>query len=349
MFLVLALLGCENDTSLTFKKEDEIIVNPGAIKGRVCDPSGRTWLADAMAYVNLVDEDGVIREVREAYSDADGRWELADLPGDSEYTFFVTYGATELDTQTVWVDSGETVEMPEPDCFDPLSLDVAVVTGDYDDFDVLLDQMGFANYELVDGKDPATLAAFLADPAELSRFDIVFFNGGFTEEDTVYNSEDEFDATCATAVQNLRDFVTAGGSVYASDWAYDVVELGWPERLDFIGADEIRNDAQLGDYEEVNAAISDTSMSEFLGKQYMSIDYDLPVWPPMEQTARSVSVHLTGSVPYSDGLNDYTLTSVPLLASFNDGDGKVVFSTFRVARNANQDMVNVLQYMMYSL
>jgi hypothetical protein len=42
--------------------------------------------------------------------------------------------------------------------------------------------------------------------------------------------------------------VNNGGSVYASDWAYDVVEIGWPDRVDFVGADEIPNDAQLGEH-----------------------------------------------------------------------------------------------------
>ncbi len=39
----------------------------------------------------------------------------------------------------------------------------------------------------------------------------------------------------------------------------------------------------------------------------------------------------------------------PLLVSFNAGDGKVVFSTFRVARNADVAMTQTLQYMMYNL
>ena len=43
------------------------------------------------------------------------------------------------------------------------------------------------------------------------------------------------------------------------------------------------------------------------------------------------------------------LASVPLLVSFTHGDGKVAFSTFRVAKNADSDIVLMLQYMMYSL
>jgi hypothetical protein len=247
------------------------------------------------------------------------------------------------------VGSGDTVELEEPDCFDPLSLDVAIVTGDYDDFDLVLNQMGFANYQLIDGLDPDVLNDFLGNPDELARFDVIFFNGGFTEDGVIYDLEDPTNPTVAQNMQNVVDYAEAGGSIYASDWAYDLVEIGWPDRADFVGADEVPNDAQLGDYDTVNATVSDTSLSEFLGTQYIDIDYDLPVWPPVENVDSSVSVHLTGNVPYSDGLSDYTLTQVPLLYSFNAGQGKVVYSTFRVARNASDDMVATLQYMMYNL
>jgi len=344
----LTLAAC-SDQGVTFVKEDPIIIENGMLRGRVCDPSGRTWLPDALAYVNIVDETGVVYDTKQAFTDLDGRWEISDLPGERSYTVYVQYGSDILQAEEVYVPSGTTVELAEPDCFDPVALDVAIVTGDYDDFDILLDRMGFANYDLVDGQDAATVRDFLADAEALARYDIIFFNGGFVEEGVIYNPADAADPEVLQNLQNVRDYVSAGGTIYASDWAYDLVEMGWPDRLDFVGADEVRDEAQLGDYAAINAAVSDSAMSEFLGKQYLEVDYDLPVWPPIESTASLVSVHLTGTVPYSDGLSNYTLTSVPLLVSFNAGSGKVAFSTFRMARNANQDMVNVLQYMMYNL
>jgi len=349
LLATLVLAAACNDQGLTFTKEDPVVIDPGIIKGRVCDPSGRTWLPDALAYINIADSSGKIYETRQAYSDVEGRWEIDDLPGEREYNLYVQYGSEVLQSETIWVGSGETVELEEPDCFDPLSLDVAIVTGDYDDFDLVLNQMGFANYELVDGLDPDVLNGFLGDPDELARFDVIFFNGGFVEDGVIYDLTNPTNEVVAANLQNVVDYANNGGSIYASDWAYDLVELGWPDRADFVGADEIPNDAQLGDYDTVNATVSDTALSEFLGTVHIDIDYDLPVWPPVENVASSVSVHLTGNVPYSDGLSDYTLTAVPLLYSFNAGSGKVVYSTFRVARNASDDMVATLQYMMYNL
>jgi len=346
--LALALSGC-SDTTLNYQKEDPVEILPGSISGRVCDPSGRLWLPDAQAYVNLVDDDGIIYQTNQAYSDLDGYWTLDDLPGEREYTYFVQYGTEVLETDTVWVGSDQHIVLDEPDCFDPLSLDIAIVTGDYDNFDLVLNQLGFSNYELVDGQDGDVLNAFLGDPEELARFDVIFFNGGFVEDGTIYDLEDPDDAATAQNVQNVVQFVHNGGVVFGSDWAYDLVERGWPTRINWVGADEIPDDAQMGDYELVNAGVQDAALAEFLGTDYIEVQYDLPVWPPIESVEDGVSVHLAGTVPYSDGLSEFTLTGVPLLVSFNSEQGKVAFFTFRVVPNSSDDMLAILQYMMYQI
>lgn len=345
----LAFMAACSDTTLVTKPPEEIEILDGSISGRVCDPSGRTWLQGATAYVNLVDEGGVVYETRQSVTDAEGRWSLTELPGDVEYDLFVQYGTDVLQHEPIWVASGDSVELEEPECFDPLSLEIAIVTGSYDNFDVVLTQLGFVNYTTIDGLDGATLSSFLGDPSALAEYDIIFFNGGHQEDGVIYDLENPENPVVAANVANIRAYVEAGGTVYGSDWAYDVVELAFPDQLNFVGADEVPNDAQRGDYELVNAAISDANLASYLGKEYMEVQFDLPVWPPIESTSSSVSVHLTGTVPYSDGMSEYTLTAAPLLVSFNAGQGKVVFSTFRVVPNANDDLRNTLQYIMYNL
>ena len=131
--------------------------------------------------------------------------------------------------------------------------------------------------------------------------------------------------------------------------ALNVVELGWPDRLDFVGDDTIPDDAQLGEYGEVTALVSDDAMADWLDVSTLAIEYDLPVWPPIESADSAVSTHLLGSVEYRNGTETYELSDVPLLVSFGSGEGKVVFSTFRVAKNGSSDMLLILQYMMYNL
>jgi hypothetical protein len=376
----------------------------GTILGRVCDPSGRHWLPDAMAYANLIDGSGKLYDTRKSYTDRDGYFLLDDMPAGSTYTVYIQFGGEVLETHSVAVGGGESVVIEEPDCFDPLELDVAVVTGDYDEFQEVLGHMGFANYELVDGLVAAEMAGFLMDLDKMLLYDIIIFNGGHVEAGLIYpvppdDDDDDggdggpdsiFDDTGDVPdvpdapeddapedgdtgfggdtggggddpgptepvyahdliIENLRAYVAAGGAVYASDWAYDVVERAWPEAIDFVGADEVPDAAQLGEYGIVTATVSDGALAAWLETDYTDVEYDLPVWPPIEGVADTVSVHLTGKIDYRQGINIFTLSNSPLLVSFTSGDGKVAFSTFRVANNADSDVVLTLQYMMYSL
>lgn len=342
--ILLAACGGENNFVIDGKTEAGIA--PGEIRGRICSADGRNWLSDAVVYTNLIDSEGRLYDTVIAYTDLDGNFTLSDLPGKNEYTVYVQYGGETLEQHEVYVDDGKTVELDEPDCFDPLEVDVAVVTGDYDDFQLVLSNMGFANYEVIDGLTEGEISSFLLDSEALGQYDIVFLNGGCLEEDVLYGDNS---AQADQIVSNIREYVNNGGQIYASDWAYDYVETIWADRIDFVGNDDEVDAAQLGEYGFVKAAVSDSAMGEWLGSNYVDIEYDLPVWPPIEDTSNAVSVHLSGDVEYRQGTTSYTLSSVPLLVSFTSGEGRVVYSTFRVAKNATTDMMLVLQYMMYSL
>jgi hypothetical protein len=349
LLLALLVAGCQ-ETTFFRETPDLTEPNPGSIAGRVCDPSGRTWLPDAQVYTYLYAEDGHIYDTRQTFSDRDGYWLLDELPPEIEYKVFVQYGYEILDKVTVYLGDGEDIVLDEPDCFDPLAVDVAVVTGDYDDFQDVLIAMGFANYDLVDGLDREEVQSFLLDPANLVPYDIVFFNSGFVEEDVIYDTDDsDVDGLTEVARENLMAYVESGGSVYTSDWAYDVVEQIWPTRINWVGDDALPDAAQTGEYGVVNAAVSDAALAQFLGKNYIEVEFDLPVWPVLENVDTSVSIHLSGSVEYREGTATYTLPTAPILVSFTSGEGKVVSSAFRVAKNSTDDVLVVLQYLMYAL
>jgi hypothetical protein len=347
--IALALAGC-TEQNFFVPTEPVNTPEPGSVEGRVCDPSGRTWLADALVYTYLRNDEGRIYDTKTAYSDRNGYWLLDELPMGYEYDIFVQYGYDVLETHRVWVDDGEHVVLEQPDCFDPLQVDVAVISGDYDDFQIVLTNMGFANYELIDGLTSEELVHFLSDPAALEPFDIIFFNGGHVEQDVIYDAEGTAPEGQVDAIMaNIIDYVEAGGTIYGSDWAYDVIERGWPSRINFVGDDNVPDDAQKGEYAYVNAAVSDSALAEFLGKDYIEVEFDLPVWPVMDSVDGSVSVHLSATVEYREGTETISLPARPILASFTAGEGKVVYASFRVAKNATADMVMSLQYMMYNL
>lgn len=363
LFLLPLAAACSSDGGIGRDPNAQDPPEDGSIRGRVCDPSGRTWLSDAQAYTHIYNEDGSgeILETRVSFSDPNGYWLLDDLPPENEYTVFVQYGDQVLYEASHFVGDGDFITIPEPDCFDPLEVKVAVITGDYDNFDLVLSQMGFQNFTLVDGTtlgEPQVPGAtlnirdFLTDLTLMRQYDIIMFNGGHIEEDIVYNAEGDPDETHLDVMQNIRAFVEFGGSIYASDWSYDIIEIGWPDRVEWVGEDLTPNDAQKGEAGPVIAAIADEALADWLGKAdeaQIDLDYDLPVWPPIQSVATSVSIHLRGDVKYRQGQDPYSLTSAPLLTSFNEGEGKVVYATFQVARNSSTDMLRVVQYMMYSL
>jgi hypothetical protein len=347
-FLSLALVAGCSDNNLVFDQNNEGPAKPAIISGRVCSPNGRTWLADAMAYANIYDDTGKIIDVRKAYSDRDGRWTLSDLKPDREYTVYVQYGQDVLSSETVYLNAGEQVSLPEPDCFDPTSLNILVVSGNYDNTEVLLQNMGFTNFSLLDGLDESLMVGFFSDPANLAQYDVIFINGGCLERGIFWDTNPA-NPTPSLVSTNLKDYVYNGGSIFATDWAYDVIEASWPDALDFVGDDRMHDAAQVGEYDTINAQVTDEALSAYIGDTTTDIDYDLPVWPPMNSVEPYVSIHLTGSVHYREGEATYTLASVPLLVSFSGGNGRVAFSTFRVAANQTEDMTYVVQYVFHEL
>jgi len=354
---------------------------PGSILGRVCHPNGRQWLSDAMAYANIIGKEGEITDIRTAYTDSDGYFLLDNMPSGAVYTVYIQYGDEILETHEVNVGNDEEVILDEPDCFNPLDLDVAIITGDYDDFEAVFSSLGFRDYTLIDGLYADETAGFLTDIDSMLAYDIIVFNGGHIEEGLIYphlaseeeDEDEDIDADDTglfeeedtggglddedapvfdvpeTVIENVRNYVAAGGTIYVSDWAYDVVAQAWPEAINFVGADEIPNAAQLGESGLVNAVVSDGALAEWLATDTFAVSYDLPAWPPIEGVYDTVRVHLSGSVEYRLGTSIYSLAASPLLVSFSSGDGRVAFSTFRVAENSDSNIRLTLQYMLYSL
>jgi hypothetical protein len=339
--------GC-SDNTLNIETTPDPIPRDGTISGRVCDPSGASWLGDALVYTNIFDESGKVVDVRKAFSDRDGFWSLQELPPELTYTVYIQYGSNVIFQEEFFVHDGEDILLPEPVCFDPQAMNIAVVTGDYDDMEFLLEKMGFINFSIVDGTDFDALKGFLTRPENLEPFDVVFFNGGHVEQGIFY-SKDPTDRTPEIVSVLLEEYVWNGGNVIASDWAYDDIELVWPDAIDFLGDDLTPNSAQLGEYANFKATVTDETLEGFVGGKEVEVEYDLPVWPPMLAVEPYVSVHLRGDVRYREGTVSTTLENVPLLVSFSGGQGRVAFSTFRVAANQSPEMALIFQYMMYNV
>lgn len=353
MLSILLSLACTPDQGLTsLNTVDPVIEGFGALSGRVCDPTGFTWLQGAFVYVNVYDEEGYIDSVLSTTTDENGYWSLQEIPAHYEVEIWVQKGDQIIESHELTIRANKNNTIDEPACLDPTTLDIVVVQGNYDDFDRVLDAMQVGGYEYVDGTDENVLRDFLKNPTAMAEYDLIFFNGGHVEDGIIWDKQgNETNSDVVEIHDNIRQYVKDGGSVYASDWSYDVITQIWPGKLDFIGAESAPDAAQLGTHQIVNAVVSNYALQDFLELEspYIPVTFDLPVWPPMVTASDSVSVHLTADVEYRDGGITLYQSNSPLLVSFNGGGGRVVFSSYRMVANDDAEMLKVMKYVMFAL
>jgi hypothetical protein len=347
--LLSAGLSCTPENTFT-TEPDQPVPEPGYgdVSGRVCDPDGVDWLEGALVYSNLVDATGRFYDLKSTTTDEGGNWLLEELPEGYGHIVQIQKGSEVIETHEIDIFNNERTEIPEPDCFDTNVQDVMLIQGDFDDFRPVLDALGIVADEL-DGRLADELISFLLDLDAMKEYDLIVFNGGFVEQGVVYNTEDGSDSTPGQILTNLQAYVNEGGSIYSSDWGYDLVEQAWPDAIDFLGTDHVPDDAQVGVAQTVSASIANQVMAEWMGITSMGVSYDLPVWPPIESVSSLTSIHLLSEVAYREEGLDLTLASSPLLVSFNGGGGKVVYSTFRFSANLNSEMVSLMQFVMFEL
>ena len=231
---------------------------------------------------------------------------------------------------------------------------IAVSLGDFDDVQNSLTAMdiasvpydGFivqATYDPSDdrlhrGEMALQVESLLTDPgrgAGLEEFNAIFVNSGTRGLNRVqYNDATVADDALLLDAEHLQatcDFVVGGGTLVASDWAYDLVEFCWPERLDFFGEDTEVDAGQVGIADDgVIATVSGgAAYTDKLGSS-LTLAYNYSAWSVIESAGGDTEVLLRGDVPYQPSAAELedTLLDVPLLVRFVEGRGQVIFSTF---------------------
>jgi len=100
---------------------------------------------------------------------------------------------------------------------------IAVATGDYDQIECVLKRMGITQFDLYNDRNvgatlPTTIAelsTLLTDRARLEKYNLLVVNC----------TEAQFEPILKVpgVLANLEHFVGGGGRIYATDWAYDVI------------------------------------------------------------------------------------------------------------------------------
>lgn len=194
---------------------------------------------------------------------------------------------------------------------------LAVTPRGYDDIGQVLRELG-EGYEF----EQISLDS-LKDVSYLQRFQVVFINCSWR---------------CLTqnvlkAASSIRRYVENGGTLYASDWAGELVQRAFPEYV------RIANDR--GEAQTVNATVIDDALASIVGRS-LSLRFNAPGWFPIESVAGNVTVYMIGSYRDMSGLIH---EGRPLLISFRHGNGFVVFTCFHNEPQLSDVEKKLLQFL----
>jgi hypothetical protein len=338
--VLLPLVGCENDNSLAYVP-NLYGHGDGAITGRVCDPESLLWLQGATVYTHIIDTAGELRDTRKTLTDENGEWTLDDL-ADGIYTVYVQYGSTTVDMFDATVSNGREVEVPNATCAGSAETDVAVVTGDFDNFEKVLKKVGIGGAYDVDGQRGEELLQFLGNVEEMKTYDAIFFAGGHLESGIFYG--DAGDEAVKAVKANLKEYVEKGGVIYASDWSYDVLEETWPSQIEFI--DETAPDAsQIGEPELLKCEITMSGLEEAVGRETVKMNLDLDAWPVVDSVGDDAKVFLRADAPWRKGMDTGTEKDSPMLVEFGVGKGTVIFTPWRMSANLDDGQIDVVRWL----
>ena len=308
----------------------------GAIDGYVCAPNETLFIGGATVSVDTKDCNGKPLKLG-TLSGADGNYLLADVPA-GQVEVHIQKGSFET-SYVVNVLAGQTVhaaDVVQDACFDEGETKIAVVTGDWDSIQNILNQLGIV-YDLYDGLfDVQQTVGLLSDLQKMLEYDIIFFNCGGKHDQILLS------ASMAAMISNLQLYLAGGGSVYASDWAFVYVEWPWPAAIDFVGGEMNPFGPKVGASGTVIGTVTDPALSAALGKTQVDLNYDLSSWVVVQSAPASTEVHIVGDVPLVG-------SGVPLMLSHDQGGGKVLYTTFHNEPQITGDMADILKFLVFEL
>jgi hypothetical protein len=303
----------------------------GRIVGSVCTPDGAAGISGADVWILL--EDG---ERMETHTDSNGDWELNDVPP-GNYVVHVQAGVFGR-SHHVTLEGGETFTIPAGECeLQETETKIAVVSGSYDDVGTVLLDVGIPSEQITTYDGFSWVQELFGDINVLRTFDIVFINCGASEFEYV---------TDTTIQANLRQYISEGGRLNASDWAYDVIESTFPTYIDFHNDDLTRDSAQVGSEQVQSGSIIDSDLSGALGFSNVTLNYPLGAWAIATGASADVNVYIRAP---AETFDFETLPNVPHTMSFRVGDGRVTYSSFHQEPGINVQQEQILHYLMFML
>lgn len=326
--------GLPDDTDHGGSTGDGIVHGAGSVEGKICAPDGTTWVAGADVWVEF--DDGTRTTTT---TDGDGHFLLEGLPTGT-FTVHVEKGSFSVEFTVLIVD-GEVTELATEECLSSDDVRIAVVTGQYDSIEVVLDRLHLP-YTRIDGINGNAHVSLLRDPGQLDDYDIIFFNCGMNDNWLSYRPE---------IAANIRDYVRNGGSVYTSDWSYFLAETAYPDMIEFKGDDNQPGAAEMGVAGSVHGIVRDASMIAALGTDQADLNYDLDIWITPDAVGTGEELISGSYAYYDDPFYGYgtSMASGPLAARLHDGAGQILYTTFHNERQTTFHMDILLQEIILSM
>lgn len=287
----------------------------------------------------------------EVKSGADGSYHLEDVPC-GKWTVNIDKGSFHRDFSFTF-EPGEVHDVTGAAnklCFQATAVEIAVLQGNWDHMEQLLDDLGLAYdyYTTEDIGEAGTIYDLLNNPTAMAKYKIIFANcGGYHG----WMPQD-----FPEVMDNVTQWVLAGGSLYMSDYAWVYGEHSFPDAIEFYGEDDPKkmytpdSPQWVSSGNESNAMILDGALAAYLGKTSVKIVFDQgPQIAPMAG-GPGTFVHAHGTIFQPFG--DKAITEpMPMILSYvpAEGAGRVIYTNFHNDAQATADILKILNYLVFTL
>ena len=221
------------------------------------------------------------------------------------------------------------------------ALRLAVTPPVYDDMGKLLDTLGAGyRHEMISYAD-------LLEEDRLAEYDVVFLTCGLVPRKWLARSlrAGQRDGGVAGYAKqrirqrlydSLRGFVAAGGTLYVSDWQFQLLAIAFPEFVDHSKADR-------GAVQTVDAEVLDRALAQRLGSK-IQLRFDKPAWYPAALEGNELVTYLRGTYSTTEGRQ----LTAPLLVKFPFERGTVIFTSFHNEAQNSDVETELLRYLVFA-
>ncbi|WP_333878044.1 hypothetical protein [Flavobacterium sp.] len=309
---LLTLVSCSDDNNQASGQKT------GTLKGKVTTVNTHKPVGGALVFT--FDDRNEIYFTR---TNAMGEFEFRAPIGNRELHIQTGDGSNFRTKFDVAVEENQTQVLEEASLRLDQTARMAYVGGTYDNIEDIITDLGYTVEQLTFNQ--------LNDYTIVSQYDIIFLNCG-----SIPSTQSISGHTNIT--NNLSQFVTNGGSLYASDWAVAYLVGGTNKTTQCDAAGGFIADATLcsinnGVMGTLNGFITNTVLANATGITTLDIDYDLGQWQKINSVDESfweVLVRETG-------------TNQPLMIRTNHYTNPTVVGD-RVGNSENSDWVTICHY-----